>query len=136
MRIQTAIALAAAAAALSVGVWLSSSAVPQEPKSIDSLAARAAALERDITRLEDVNAIKKLQRIYGFYTDKQLWSAAADLFSADGTIEVGGRGVYVGRDRIREFLALNGPEGPQPNRLFVQMQLQPIVHVAPDGQTA
>ena len=136
MRIQTAIALAAAAAALAVGVWLSSSAVPQEPKSIDSLAARAAALERDITRLEDVNAIKKLQRIYGFYTDKQLWSAAADLFSADGTIEVGGRGVYVGRDRIRALLALNGPEGPQPNRLFDQMQLQPIIHVAPDGQTA
>jgi len=136
MRIQTAIALAAAAAALAVGVWLGRPAMPQEPKSLDALAARAAALERDITRLEDVNAIKKLQRIYGFYTDKQLWSAAADLFSSDGTIEVGGRGVYVGRDRIRAFLALNGPEGPQPNRLFDQMQLQPIVHVAPDGQTA
>src|SRR4026207_414826 len=101
MRIQTAIALAAAAAALAVGVWLSSSAVPREPESIDSRAARAAALERDITRLEDVNAIKKLQRIYGFYTDKQLWSAAADLFSADGTIEGGGRGGQLGARRPR-----------------------------------
>ncbi len=34
------------------------------------------------------------------------------------------------------FLKLNGPEFPQPNRLFDQMQLQPIVHVAPDGRTA
>ena len=136
MRIPTAIAIVTGAAALAVGVWPGSPAMPQEPKSVDALAARAAALERDITRLEDVNAIKKLQRIYGFYTDKQLWSAAADMFSADGTIEVGGRGVYVGRDRIRAFLALNGPEGPQPNRLFDQMQLQPIIHVAPDGQTA
>ena len=117
--------------------WLAGRpAVSQEAKSIDALAARAAALERDIARLEDVNAIKKLQRIYGFYTDKQLWSEAADLFSADGTIEVGGRGVYVGRDRIREFLRLNGPETPQPKRLFDHMQLQPIVHVAADGQTA
>ena len=101
-----------------------------------ALALRAAALERDLTTLEDVNAIKRLQRTYGFYTDKQLWSQAADLFAADGTIEVGGRGIYAGRERIREFLALNGPESPQPKRLFDHMQLQPIVHVAADGSTA
>src|SRR5262245_63518270 len=138
MRKNHVIVLAIVAAVLGARVagWLGRPALAQTAVSIDALAVRAATLERDITRLEDVNAIKKLQRIYGFYTDKQLWSAAADLFSADGTIEVGGRGVYVGRDRIRAFLALNGPEGPQPNRLFDQMQLQPIVHVAPDGQTA
>ncbi len=100
-----AIALAAVAA-VGVAAWLAVPAASQEGASIDALAARAAVLERDIARLEDVNAIKRLQRIYGFYTDKQLWSAAADLFSADGTIEVGGRGVYAGRDRIRDFLAL------------------------------
>ena len=97
MRKHHAIALSVAAAALGVAVWLGRPAVPQEPRSIDALAARAAALERDITRLEDVNAIKKLQRIYGFYTDKQLWSAAADLFSADGTIEPwsGATGIFI-----------------------------------------
>ena len=41
-----------------------------------------------------------------------------------------------GRERIREFLRLNGPESPQPKRLFDHMQLQPIVHVAADGLTA
>src|SRR5689334_13334194 len=99
--------IALAAVVLGAAAWLGAPVVSQTPASIDALAARAATLERDITQLEDVNAIKKLQRIYGFYTDKQLWSAAADLFSADGSIEVGGRGVYVGRDRIRAFLALN-----------------------------
>jgi hypothetical protein len=129
-------AIALGAVALGVAGWLGRSATSQEASSIEAVAARAAALERDIARLEDVNAIKKLQRIYGFYTDKQLWSQAADLFSADGTIEIGGRGVYAGRDRIREFLLLNGPEQPQPKRLFDHMQLQPIVHVADDGLTA
>jgi hypothetical protein len=86
--------------------------------------------------LEDANAVEKLQRIYGFYTDKQLWTQAADLFAANGSIEVGGRGVYVGKDRVLAFLKTNGPEFPQPGRLFDQMQLQPIVHVAADGQTA
>ena len=135
LKTQSSIALAVVAS-LGVAAWVGRPAVSQQAASIDALAARSAALERDIAWLEDVNAIKKLQRIYGFYTDKQLWSAAADLFSADGEIEVGGRGVYVGRDRIRDFLALNGPEGPQPKRLFDHMQLQPIVHVAADGSTA
>jgi hypothetical protein len=124
------------AASLGLATWLGRPAASQETASVEALAARAAALERDIARLDDVNAIKKLQRVYGFYTDKQLWSEAASLFAADGTIEVGGSGVYVGPERIRNFLLLNGPESPQPNRLFDHMQLQPIVHVAPDGQTA
>jgi SnoaL-like protein len=117
-------------------VGSSPSATSQESLTLDALAQRAAALERDIARLEDHNAVKKLQRIYGFYTDKQLWTQAADLFAANGTIEVGGRGVYVGKERVLELLKQNGPEFPQLGRLFDQMQLQPIVHVAPDGQTA
>jgi hypothetical protein len=122
--------------ALGVSVWLDGSPAAAQPPSLGTLAGRAIQLEQEIAQLEDVNAIKKLQRIYGFYTDKQLWSQAADLFSDDGTIEVGGRGVYVGRERIRAFLAMNGPETPQPKRLFDHMQLQPIVHVAADGTTA
>ena len=108
----------------------------QNVDSLEAVAARAATLEREIGLLEDLNAIKRLQRVYGFYTDKQLWTAAADLFAADGTIEVGGRGVYAGRQRVLEFLRSNGPEFPQPKRLFDHMQLQPIVTVAADGRTA
>jgi hypothetical protein len=104
--------------------------------SAEALAARVAELEAEIGLLEDVNAIKRLQRIYGFYTDKQLWTQAADLFAADGTLEIGGRGVYVGRERIRAFLELYGPETPQPGRLLDQMQLQPIVHVDGSGRSA
>ena len=111
-------------------------ALSQGSATLASLSARAAALERDITLLEDENAIEKLQRVYGFYSDKQMWTQAADLFAANGTIEVGSRGVYAGKQRVLEFLKLAGPEFPQPGRLFDQMQLQPVVHVAPDGLTA
>jgi hypothetical protein len=137
MRNTIGVLVVALAAVIGVVSWLAGRPIAaQGAESVASLAARAAALEQELTVLEDVNAIKKLQRIYGFYTDKQLWSEAADLFAADGTIEVGGRGAYIGRERIREFLSLNGPETPQPKRLFDHMQLQPIVHVAPDGTTA
>jgi hypothetical protein len=108
----------------------------QGGSELSALTARADALEREVGVLEDLNAVKKLQRVYGFYTDKQLWTQAADLFAADGTIEIGGRGVYAGREHVLAFLRTNGPEFPQVGRLFDQMQLQPVIHVAPDGRTA
>jgi hypothetical protein len=131
---------AALAATLAVfgGVLAGStfSASSQSSATLAELGSRAAALERDIALLEDQYAVEKLQRVYGFYTDKQMWTQAADLFAANGTIEIGSRGVYVGKPRVLAFLKLAGPEFPQAGRLFDQMQLQPIVHVAADGLTA
>ena len=133
---QRAALVAGAFATLAALGGSSPSAQSQEAVTLAALAARAAALEREIGLIEDEKAVEKLQRIYGFYTDKQLWTQAADLFADNGTIEVGGRGVYVGRDRVLALLKQNGPEFPQPGRLFDQMQLQPVVHVAADGRTA
>src|SRR5262245_10672132 len=127
------VALAALVAALAASA---PRAVSQESLTIEALVAREMALERDVELLEDAFAVEKLQRIFGFYTDKQLWTQAADLFAASGTIEVGGRGVYVGKERVLAFLKLAGPEFPQPDRLYDHMQLQPVVDVAPDGRTA
>ncbi|HMB73061.1 MAG TPA: nuclear transport factor 2 family protein, partial [Gammaproteobacteria bacterium] len=101
-----------------------------------ALADAAAQLAHKVTLLEDENAIENLQRVYGFYVDKGFWSQAASLFAEDATIEVAGSGVYAGRDRVLEYLRSRGPEFPQEGRLFDRMQLQPIVHVAPDGRTA
>jgi hypothetical protein len=106
------------------------------PQSREELAQNAATLAREIGLLNDENEIANLQRTYGFYTDKGFWTQASDLFSADGTIEVGGRGVFVGKPRILQYLRSQGPEFPQQGRLFEQMQLQPIIHVAPDGRSA
>jgi hypothetical protein len=105
-------------------------------ESAEALAQRGSVLAHEIQLLEDENAIETLQRSYGFYTDKQLWTDAASLFADGGTIEIGGSGVYVGPERVHEYLAAIGPEGPQDGILFDQMQLQPVVHVAPDGQSA
>jgi len=130
----------ALAISASVAIALLGGSIPsaesQETQTLEDLGKRAVALEHDIALLEAEKAIEKLQRVYGFYTDKQLWTQAADLFADDGTIEVGGRGVYVGKEHVLAFLKLNGPEFPQAGRLFDQMQLQPIVHVSPDGRTA
>lgn len=102
------------------------------------LRAEIEALERRRARLEDVSAIKRLQRQYGYYVDAGRWDAAADLFAADGSIEIARDGVYVGRDRVREYLHAfgEGRVGLAEGQLNERMQLMPVVTVAPDGRTA
>ena len=106
------------------------------PLSEAEIAKRAAVLAHEVQHLEDQHAVENLQRIYGFYTDKDMWDDAADLFANNGTIEVGGHGVYVGKARVLAFLKTLGKEYPQEGKLFDQMQLQGIVDIAPDGKTA
>jgi SnoaL-like domain len=100
------------------------------------LAAQLSGITRALGRLEDERAIENLQRSYGYFVDKALWSEAADLFAASGTLEIGGRGVFVGRQRVLEYLRWLEPQGLTRGKLFDHMQLQPIVSVGPDGRTA
>ena len=97
---------------------------------------RLAAYAHRIELLQDQDAVENLQAAYGYYVDKSLWSEVADLFAAGGSFEYGQRGVYVGKDRIRRGLLLLGKEGPEPGKLNNHMQLQGVIHVAPDGRTA
>ena len=111
-------------------------AATRSDTSLAAFAAEAEALEQAIQLIEDENEIENLQRIYGFYIEKGFWSEAADLFAADGSFELAGGALFRGRDRVRAYLQSIDPEFPQPGRLYDQMQLMPIVHVAPDGQSA
>lgn len=96
-----------------------------------------AAAEQTMARVKAFHELENLEDAYGYYLDKNLWDDLADLFAADGTMELAQRGVYVGRERVRAFLkAAFGPSGPQTNRLGNHIQLQPVIHVAPDAKTA
>lgn len=96
-----------------------------------------AALGRRIERLRDVNAIEKVQRAYGYYVDKAQWYDVADLFQRNGTLEIGGRGVFLGKARVLEYmLKAFGPPGPKHGLIINHQQFQGIVDVAPDGRTA
>jgi len=98
------------------------------------LASALSKLREDVQRLEDERDIEILQRTYGYYVDKNLWTQAADLFAEDGTLEIGGRGVFVGRKRVLQYLQWLGE--PVNGRLYDHTQLQPVVHVSSDGTTA
>src|SRR5690606_15330931 len=105
---------------------------------IAELERRIQALERRKERLEDLNAIKRLQRAFGYYVDLGLWDEAADLFAENGSIEIGLDGVYIGKERVREYLyALGGGKaGLAEGELNEHMQLMPVVTISEDGRTA
>ncbi|MFM1887312.1 MAG: hypothetical protein RL026_2469 [Pseudomonadota bacterium] len=99
-------------------------------------AADLARLDAAITRLQDLVAVQQLQRSYGYYVDKRLWNEAVELFARDATLEIGGRGVFAGRERIREYLHFLGNEGPERGWLYDHSQWQLIASVDDDGQHA
>jgi hypothetical protein len=65
-----------------------------------------------------------------------MWGAVTNLFASDGTLELGLRGVYAGRDKIRQALNIMGGERLDADEVNDHLQLATVVHIAPDGQTA
>jgi hypothetical protein len=93
-------------------------------------------LEARITRLEDLNAIERLQKAYGYFVDKGQWTHLSELFTDDATLEIGGKGLFLGRARVLEYMQTAfGPDGAKEGVLANHMQFQPIPDVSPDGTT-
>lgn len=109
---------------------------PINATTLDDAFARAEAVQQRIQAMEDQAAIERLQRAYGYFVDKSMWEEVAKLFAEDGTLEIGGRGVFVGPERVLEYMRFLSDDGPQPGTLANHLQLQPIVTVNSDGRTA
>jgi len=125
------VSLAAAAA-------LAAFATPASAQeSASDLLARLDAIDARITRLEDANQVERVQRTYGYFVDKGLWTELSRLFTEDATLEIGGRGVFVGRDRVLEYMhTAFGTDGVKEGRIQNHMQFQPVTTVDADGRTA
>jgi hypothetical protein len=99
-----------------------------------ALLARIEKLERRAQAAEDYRDLVNLQGAYGYYVDKGLWDKAAELFAKDGTLEIAGRGVYVGRERIRQYLHHLPAYGF--GVMYNHMQLQPVLHIDSEAGSA
>ncbi len=108
----------------------------QTPPSLASLAGRVQQLAQRAAHLNDQAAVTNLQDTYGYAVDRKLWDQVASLFAEDGTLELGQRGVYVGKASIRHALDQFGMQGLGEDELNDHVYLQTLVSVAPDGRTA
>lgn len=117
----------------------STSAAPAaDTAQIAELRARLDDLKARKQRIEDSNAIKRLQRAYAYYMEEALWDEVLQLFTADATLEFARDGVYAGKERIREYLyALgNGRQGLGEGQLSDHLMLMPVITLGDDGNTA
>jgi outer membrane murein-binding lipoprotein Lpp len=106
-----------------------------------NVAAELATLKSQVAQLQtqaqaatDWTQVANLQATYGYYVDKMHWDDAADLFAKDATLEIAGRGLFKGQDRIRTYLHALGEY--KYRTLYNHMQLQPVIHIAADGNSA
>jgi hypothetical protein len=123
---------------------LAGAPVPSDTKPAESvtlpdektLAQSLSDLKRRAQRLNDQQEVENLQHIYGYYVDRKMWDDVADLFSENGSMEPGLRGVYEGRKSIRRALEQFGPQGLREGELNDHLQVQTLVNISPGGQTA
>jgi len=105
---------------------------------IATLQQQVATLETRVQQVKDANAIKRLQRAYGYYVEEGLWDDAVNLFADNATLELARDGAYIGKERIRQYYyALgNGQLGLREGQLNEQLQVMPVVTLGEDGTTA
>ncbi|AKH44205.1 hypothetical protein WYH_03186 [Croceibacterium atlanticum] len=119
-----------------LGGLLPLAAVLPAPAISQTAEERLDDLDARITRLEDLNQIERVQRTYGYFVDKGQWTRLSELFAEDATLEIGGKGIFIGKDRVLEYMQTAfGPDGAKPGLLVNHMQFQPIPDVSPDGKT-
>ena len=105
----------------------------------NDLLHRIHQLEHRLGVVEDIEDIKRLQRMYGYYIDARLLEEMADLFATNGAIEISRRGRYVGRDNVRHFLREvlgGGRVGLNKDEFINHMQHQAVITVDADRQRA
>ena len=95
-------------------------------------------LEVVAERAADVQAIERLQRIYGYYLDNHMYGEAVELFTEDARFELVDTGTYVGKAGIARFLGsmAHGSVEESRRRLSLHMQLQGVVDLVESGRSA
>ncbi|HHX81755.1 MAG TPA: nuclear transport factor 2 family protein [Pseudomonadaceae bacterium] len=103
-----------------------------------ALQAQLAQLETRAERLQDLQAIKRLQRSFGYYMEEGLVDEVVGLFADNATFEFARDGMYRGKARIRDYLLAlyGGQSGLREGQLNEYLQLMPVITLADDGQTA
>jgi hypothetical protein len=110
---------------------------------MSELVARLEALEHRVGELEDVNAIRRLHWAYGYYIDFNRAKDVSELFAEDGEV-IFLSGIYKGRASVfrlygtwfQNLFLEHGGEGPVDGFLLDHFQMQDVITVAPDRQTA
>jgi hypothetical protein len=102
-------------------------------------------LEARLQKTEDIEAIKKLQRAYGYYLEHWQEDELSGLFShsPEVSLEINDGGLYKGFEAVKNsfnfadhYTAYDGAKKPPGEFLHILIPISGIVDVDPAGKTA
>jgi hypothetical protein len=110
--------------------------------SSEALEARLNALENQVktqesrlTTLEDIEAIKKLQKAYGYYVEHMLYQEIIDCFSDSPDVFLNWlEGQYLGKAGVRKYFEFMKVAPPEFQHQV--MQIAGVVDIDSDGKRA
>ncbi|MGD1117897.1 MAG: nuclear transport factor 2 family protein [Dehalococcoidales bacterium] len=100
------------------------------------LEVRVKTLEKELQRLKDIEAITRLQRIYGYYLTTFMNDELISLFSESPETSLEWpEGTYLGKSGVKISFG-NSNKDMNPEFMHQLMQIQGVIDVAEDGKTA
>jgi hypothetical protein len=117
----------------------------EETSRIESLEARMRILEHELGIQKDIEEVRRLHYIYMYYNTNRMAKQLLDLVSENAeSIEIGGRGVYYGKEGFRKnFINPGEPVdaavkdvGWSFGNCLFQLGGMDVITVADDRQTA
>jgi hypothetical protein len=92
-------------------------------------------LENQVRILEDIEAIKKLQRAYGYYLEHWMTEEVLDCFADSPEAALYWLdNTWLGKEGVRRYF--ESAANPDPRFLHQLMQLSGIIDITPDGKRA
>ena len=104
--------------------------------TIEELASKVEAMQKEIMTLKDIEAIRVLENAYGYYLINFMNQELIDCFSdsPDTTLEWP-EGTFLGKDGVKRFFGyINKDDNPE--FMHQMMQISGIISVDPGGKTA
>ncbi|MFA5309876.1 MAG: nuclear transport factor 2 family protein [Dehalococcoidales bacterium] len=108
----------------------------------EALLKRVAALEKtvkaqakELTVLKDIEAIKKLQKAYGYYVEHMMYQEIVDCFANAPEVKLDWlEGQWLGKEGVKQYFSFMKVTPPE--FMHQVMQIAGIVDIDPNGKTA
>jgi hypothetical protein len=102
---------------------------------LEKLEKQVKAQEKELMVLKDTEAIKKLQKAYGYYVEHMMYQEIVDCFSDSPDVILNWlEGQWLGKEGVKKYFAFM--QKTPPTFQHQVMQIAGIVDIDPDGETA
>ncbi len=105
---------------------------------VKEMGARLEALEKKVGILDDINQVKRLQRVYSYYVQHMMRDEIVDCFADHPDVKVHWlEGTWLGKDGVKRYFGV-GTDRPEPPPGFLHqvMPIAGVVDVTPDRERA